>query len=389
MSKDYYEILGVKRDATQDEIKRAFRQLAKKYHPDANPGDPTAEAKFKEINEAYEVLSDPVKRSNYDAYGNPNGPVAGPGPGPGEGTGAEGPFGRVFGDFGGFPFGNIFEEFEELLGGGRRRVETGPRRGQDIELELEITLEEAFSGAEKDVRIPRTETCPRCGGNGVEPGSRVATCPACHGTGQVRSTRSTVLGQFVTVTTCPKCGGTGKYVETPCRECGGAGEVTRTRVVTVKVPPGADSGLRLRLSGQGNAGVRGGPPGDLYVVVFVKPHPVFQRQGDDLILDKVISFPLASLGGTTKVPTLEGEMDLAVPSGTQPGAVLRLKGKGMPKLRQKTRGDLLVRINVRVPTKLSAKEKEILRQLGKFEGESFGENKSFFDRLRGVSGEDG
>jgi len=386
VSKDYYQILGVNRDASQEEIKKAFRQLAKKYHPDANPGDASAEARFKEINEAYEVLSDPVKRSNYDAYGNPNGPVAGPGPG---GTGTQGPvgggpFGPVFGDFG--PFGSLFEEFEELLGG-RRQPERGPVTGEDLEGELEITLEEAYRGVEKDVRVSRVETCHVCHGTGADPGSKVVTCPTCHGTGQVRSARSTLLGQFVTVTTCPKCGGTGKYAEKPCRECGGSGEVRKTRTVSVKIPPGADSGLRLRLSGQGNAGKRGGPPGDLYVVIFVKSHPIFQRQGDDLILDKIISFPLAALGGSATIPSLEGQLDLSIPGGTQPGTILRLRGKGMPRLRQKSRGDLLVRINVRVPTRLSGKEKEILKQLGKFEGESFGDEKSFFERLKGMTGE--
>lgn len=386
MSKDYYEILGVDRNASQEEIKRAFRQLAKKYHPDANPNDPNAEAKFKEINEAYEVLSDPVKRSNYDAYGNPNGPYQAPPPNAGQGAQgpAGGPFGPVFGDFG--PFGNIFEEFEELLGGGRRQAQRGPVAGADIEGELEITLEEAFSGVEKDVRVQRIETCPVCNGQGAEPGSKVITCPTCHGTGQVRTTRSTLLGQVMTVTTCPKCGGTGKYAEKACRECGGSGQVQRTRTVTVKVPAGADSGLRLRLAGQGHAGERGGPPGDLYVVVFVKPHPIFQRQGDDLILDKVISFPLAALGGSTTIPSLEGDLELHIPEGTQPGSVLRLRGKGMPRLRQKSRGDLLVRVNVRVPTRLSAKEKEILRQLGKFGGESLDDGKSFFQRMKDMGG---
>ncbi len=380
MSNDYYEVLGVGKDAGPDEIKRAFRQLAKKHHPDANPGDPNAEAKFKEINEAYDVLSDPAKKSNYDAYGNPNGPVVGPGPG---GAGGDNPFGRVFGDFGGFPFGNLFGDLEDLLGGGRRQS-TGPRRGDDLEMELDISLEEAFSGADKDVRIPRIESCDRCQGTGAEPGSKVTTCSTCHGTGQVRQARSTILGQVMTVTTCPKCGGTGKTMEKPCRECGGRGQVQRNRVVTVKVPPGAESGLRLRLAGQGNAGTQGGSTGDLYVVVFVKPHALFQRQGDDLILDRVISFPLAAVGGTTRIPTLESDIDLDVPPGTQPGAVLRARNKGMPRLRQKGRGDLLVRVNVRVPTKISAKEREILKDLGKLEGETFSEQRSLFQRLRGA-----
>jgi molecular chaperone DnaJ len=380
LSRDYYEVLGVGKDAGPDEIRHAFRQLAKKYHPDANPGDPNAEARFKEINEAYDVLSDPVKKSNYDAYGNPNGPVAGPGSG---GAGGDNPFERVFGDFDGFPFGNLFGNFDELLGGGRRRS-TGPRRGSDLEMELDISLEEAFSGTEKDVRIPRIESCQRCNGTGAEPGSRVTTCSTCNGTGQVRHARSTILGQMMTVTTCPKCGGTGKTVEKPCRECGGSGQVQRTRVVTVKIPAGAESGLRLRLAGQGNAGTQGGPTGDLYVVVFVKPHAIFQRQADDLILDKVISFPLAAVGGITRIPTLEGDIDLDVPAGTQPGAVLRVRNKGMPRLRQKGRGDLLVRVNVRVPTKVSAKDREILRELGKLDGETFSEQRSLFQRLKGI-----
>lgn len=386
MSKDYYETLGVGKDATQDEIRRAFRQLAKKHHPDVNPGDPGAEAKFKEINEAYEVLSDDTKRSNYDAYGNPNGPFAGPGSGGGAGPGGAGdPFGRVFGNFGGFPFGNLFGDFEEILGG-RRSRDTGPRRGDDLEMEMEITLEEAFSGVDRDVRIPRVEDCDRCDGTGAEPGTKVVTCPACQGTGQVSQSQRSIFGQVLVSTPCTKCGGTGRYVEKPCRECGGSGQVRRTRTVTVKIPPGADSGLRLRLSGQGNAGFRGGTSGDLYVVVFIKHHPTFQRQGDDLILDRVISFPLAAIGGSTRIPGLEGEIVLDVPAGTQPGAVLRLRGKGMPRLRSKGRGDMLVRINVRVPTKMSSKERDALRELGTMEGEVFSQSKSLFDRLKGDSG---
>ncbi len=385
MSKDYYEILGVGKDVDQDEIKQAFRNLAKKYHPDANPDDPTAEAKFKEINEAYEVLSDPDKRSNYDAYGNADGPVF---QGGGYAGGGQDPFGRIFGDFGGSPFGDIFDQFENLFGGSTRRTraDTGPVRGRDMEAVVEISLEEAFTGVEKDVTVRRVEQCSHCGGTGAEPGSKVTTCSTCHGTGQVKTSVGTMFGTMTTMRTCPTCGGTGKTVEKPCSRCGGSGETIKDAVISVKIPAGADSGLRLRLTGQGDAGKRGGPSGDLYVNVMVKPHPLFQRQGDDLILDRVISFPLAALGGVVSVPTLEGEVDLTVPAGTQPGAVLRLRGKGMPRLRGKSRGDMLVRLNVRVPTRLSPEEKELLMQLGVSEGEELSDGKSFFKRFKDAVG---
>lgn len=380
MSKDYYEVLGVGKDAGQDEIKRAFRNLAKKYHPDVNPGDSSAEAKFKQINEAYEVLSDPNKRSNYDRFGNPDGRFAG-------GGGGQDPFGgRGFGDFG-FPFGDIFGPFEDIFtGGSRRRPDTGPMRGRDLEATVEISLEEAFSGIDKDIKVRRVESCSRCDGTGAEPGTSVVTCSNCNGTGQVRSTVNTMLGSMTTVKTCPRCGGSGKTVEKPCHDCGGSGETIRTRTVTVTIPAGADTGLHLRLSGQGDAGRRGGPQGDLYVAVIVKPHAIFERQGDNLILDKSISFPLAALGGTAKIPTLDGEVELDVPAGTQPGSVLRFRDKGMPKLRYRGKGDLMVRINVRVPTRLSAKEKELLMQLSQSQGENVGESKSFFQKLKDAAG---
>jgi len=385
LSKDYYEILGVSRDADQDEIKRAFRNLAKKYHPDANPDDPTAEAKFKEINEAYEVLSDPQKRANYDAYGNADGPVFRGGDYGGAGYD---PFEHIFGDFGHSPFEDIFSQFENLFGGPTRRTrsDTGPVRGRDLEVTLEISLEEAFAGAEKDVKVRRVDQCSRCDGTGAEPGSTVTTCSTCNGTGQVRSTVNTMFGTMTSMRTCPTCGGTGQTVEKPCRECGGSGQTVEDKVIRVKIPAGADNGMRLRLAGQGDAGKRGGPPGDLYVNVVVKPHPLFKRQGDDLILEREISFPLAALGGVVSVPTLDGEVELTVPAGTQPGAVLRLRNKGMPRLRGKGRGDMLVQLNVRVPTRLSPEEKELLAQLEVGEGERLSEGKSFFRRLKDAAG---
>ncbi len=380
MSKDYYKVLGVSKDASQDEIKRAFRNLAKQYHPDRNPNDSEAETKFKEINEAYEVLSDTTKRSNYDSYGSADGPF-------GRAGGGAGPFGgRSPGDFG-FPFGDIFGPFEDMFSGGaRRRTSTGPVRGRDLEVQVEISLEEAFTGVERDVRIRRVESCSRCDGSGAEPGTSVITCPHCNGTGQVRSTVNTMLGTMTTLKTCPRCQGTGKTVEKPCIECKGSGQKSNIRTVSVTIPAGADSGLHLRLSGQGDAGLRGGSSGDLYVAIFVKPHAIFERQGDNLIIDRTISFPLAALGGTATIPTLEGDIELTVPSGTQPGAVLRVRGKGMPKLRYKNKGDLMVRVNVRVPTKLSSKERELLVKLGEFQGETVTETRSFFQRIKDAAG---
>ncbi|HHY36005.1 MAG TPA: molecular chaperone DnaJ [Firmicutes bacterium] len=391
MSKDYYEILGVPRNASDEEIKKAFRTLARKYHPDANPGDKSAEEKFKEINEAYEVLSDPVKRRNYDAYGNPNGPVAGPGPGP-SGYGG-GTFRDVFSDFG-FPFGSLFEEFEEILGGSRARTGTVLERGRDIEVEVELSLEEAFRGGARDITIDRLEKCATCGGTGSRPGSRPVTCPVCHGRGQVRSERTTVFGQFVTVTTCPRCGGRGKVIEDPCPDCRGKGTVRRRKTVTVEIPPGVDSGLRLRLGGQGDAGARGGEPGDLYVLIKVKPHRLFVRQGDDLIMEYSVSYPDAALGTEVEIPGIDGRIPLRIPEGTQPGTEIRLKGRGMPKLGSRHRGDLVVRVNVTVPTRLTARERALLTELKKLQEGGGGrgaedQGDSFFRRMRRAAGGDG
>ncbi|MDI9447159.1 MAG: molecular chaperone DnaJ, partial [Bacillota bacterium] len=278
--RDYYEVLGVSRNATSDEIKKAYRKLARKYHPDANPGDKDAEAKFKEISEAYVVLSDPEKRAGYDRFGHAGADGQGFG-------GFEG-----FGDFGGL--GDIFEMF--FGGGGRTRRRTGPERGQDIRTDMEISLEEAAFGLEREVKVPRVETCGTCGGSGAAAGSKPKTCLACAGTGQVQFTQSTPFGRIVQSRTCDRCRGTGQVIEKPCPTCRGAGSVRKTRSIKVKVPPGVDNGSRLRLAGEGEAGTRGGPPGDLYVYIHVKQHKLFRREGDDLICEIPLSFVQAALG---------------------------------------------------------------------------------------------
>ena len=361
--RDYYEVLGVSRDARVEEIKRAFRRLAREYHPDANPGDPQAEEKFKEINEAYGVLSDPEKKARYDAYGH-----AGLGP-------ADIPD----------PFSGFGEIFDMFFGGGRSRSarSQGPKRGADLRLDLEVTLEEAFSGVEKNVEVERIERCPICEGSGARPGSEPIRCSRCHGSGQVETVTDSLFGRFVSVRTCPVCGGAGVKVTDPCPECAGLGQVRKVRRLTVRVPAGADNGLRLRLPEEGEAGTRGGPPGDLYVDIHVLPHNVFQREGPDLHLETEISFVQAALGTQLEVPTLDGPAPLKVPEGTQPGAVLRLRGKGMPQLRGSGRGDLHVHLDVRTPVGLTPREKELLREFAALRGETTrGKEKGLWGRMK-------
>jgi molecular chaperone DnaJ len=357
--KDYYEVLGVSREAGPDEIKKAYRKLARKWHPDTNPGNAEAEKRFKEINEAYEVLNDPQKRAQYDQFG-----FVGDVP-PGEG----GPFGG-FGGAGGEPFGDIFGDlFDNLFGGaaggmgGRRASPNAPRRGSDLEMTLRVTLEQAFKGGTQQVSIPRWEECPHCKGTGAEPGSKVETCAACGGRGQVEHAVRTPFGQFVQVGPCAACGGSGRRISQPCRECEGRKRVRRQRKVEVRIPPGIDTGTRLRVPGEGEAGVNGGPQGDLYLLIEVAPDARFERDGDDLHLRATILFPQAALGCEVSVRTLEGERKLDIPAGTQPGAVLRLKGQGMPRLRGAGRGDLLVHVRVEVPKVLSEKERALLEAL--------------------------
>ncbi len=388
--RDYYEVLGVGRQASVDEIKKAYRSLARKFHPDHNPGDKQAEERFKEINEAYEVLSDPQKRAAYDRFGHAaTGPGAGRPGGPWGGFGGPGGPGQGdfswFGDLGGFSgFDDIFSMF---FGGGLgRQQRRGPQRGADLRYDLEITLEEAAAGLERDLDVPRIVDCPICGGTGARPGTKPERCPECGGSGQVRNVRRTPLGQMVTMGPCPTCEGRGQIIKEPCPDCDGLGKVRRNHHIVLEIPPGVDTGTRLRIAEAGQPGLMGGPPGDLYVHVHVKPHKVFQRDGADLYLDRKIGFAQAALGAEVNVPTLDGETVLKVPAGTQPGTRLRLRGKGMPHLRRSGTGDLIVRVLVEVPTRLSAKERELLAAFAAERGESVAVPEGFLKRMRDAFG---
>jgi molecular chaperone DnaJ len=368
MSKrDYYEVLGVNRGASEAELKKAYRKLALQYHPDRNKDDPKAGEKFKEINEAYEVLSDAQKRATYDQFGHAAFDQTG-GASPGGG----------FGGFGGF--GDPFEIFESFFGGafgggfGGGRQRSGPQVGADLRLDLDITLEEAFAGVEKEVDIPRAEECQECHGSGAAPGTQRIRCSACQGTGQIKTIQNTVLGRFQSVRACSQCGGEGTVVEKPCPECRGQGKVRRVRKIKVRIPAGIDNDARLRMSGEGEAGDRGGPPGDLYVFIYVKPHRLFKRQRDDLGSEISINMVQAALGTSIEVPTLDGTAVLKIPEGTQSGSIFRLRGKGMPRLRGNGRGDLHVQVAVKTPTRLTSEQKELLRQLGKTMGLESAEN---------------
>lgn len=360
MSKrDYYEVLGVPRDASQEEIKKAYRRLARKYHPDANPDDPSAVEKMKEINEAYEVLGNPEKRAKYDQFGHM-----------GEQAQGFGGFGNFGGDFGGFDaFGSIFDMF---FGQGASQASrpAGPERGADLRYDLEIDLEDAAFGAEKELRLNRLDTCDTCGGTGARPGTAPKTCPSCHGTGQVRHTQQTPFGTFTRISTCPRCRGEGTVIEDPCPTCHGEGKVRKLRTISLKVPAGVDSGSRLRVAGEGEAGTRGGPPGDLYVYVHVRPHKLFKRVGNDIHIEIPIGFAQAALGSEVEVPVLGGKTTkLKIPAGTQTGTAFVLNGKGIPNLKGYGRGDQIVTVKVVTPTRLSEKQKELLRQFAETEGE--------------------
>lgn len=380
--RDYYEILGVPKNATDDEIKKAYRRLAKKYHPDVNQGDSTAEAKFKEINEAYEVLGDSQKRARYDRFGHAGF----------EQGGFDGGFGG-FGDFGGFGgFGDIFETFFDGAFGGSgfgrsSRGRKGPQRGADLKYRLEITFEEAAFGVEKEISLTRTELCNTCKGNGTKPGTSRETCKHCNGTGQTQHRQNTPLGSFVSIRTCDVCGGEGKIIITPCETCKGSGRTRKNVRINVKIPAGIDNGQTISLRGEGEPGTRGGPPGDLYIDIFVKPHAIFQRQGSDIMCEIPITFVQGALGAEIEIPTLEGKIQYNIPEGTQTGTVFKIKGKGIPNIRGNGRGDLYLKVNIEVPRKLNEKQKAILREFASISGdEVYEQRKSFFDKMKDALG---
>ncbi len=366
MTTDFYSVLGVGRDASDNDIKTAYRALARRYHPDVAENKTAAEAHFKEINEAYEVLSDPAKRQQYDRFGSVPGAA-------GNGTG-----GFNFG--GGEGFGDIFDMF---FGGGRGQAQrpSGPQRGADLRYDLRITLEDAFRGAERELTFDHLAQCETCRGSGAEPGTLVQRCDRCNGTGTMRAVRQTPLGQFVTQTTCTKCGGDGNIAPTPCQTCGGQGRVEKHRTLTVKVPAGVDDGSRIRVAGNGEGGAHGGPPGDLYVYLSIAGHARFRRDGADLYTDLPISFTQATLGATVEVDALDTPASLAVPAGTQSGATFRLRGKGMPTVRGSARGDLLATVHVVVPSKLSRRERELLEEYAREGGDQV-DDRSFFERVK-------
>jgi molecular chaperone DnaJ len=358
--KDFYEILGIPRTATEAEIKKAFRGLALKHHPDRNQGNREAEEKFKEINEAYSVLSDPEKRAHYDRYGSAEGMGAG------------------FGGFAGAGFGDIFDDiFGDIFGFSSQRR---PRatKGNDLRYDLDITLEESAFGTEKTIEVPRWETCRPCSGSGSKPGKGPVTCTHCKGTGHVRFQQ----GFFSVSKTCGSCHGTGKIITDPCPSCKGHGKVKKVHPISVKIPAGVDSGSRLRMSGEGEPGIYGGPPGDLYIVLDIREHPLFVRKGNTLYHETTITFPQAVLGAEIEVPTLDGTAHLKIPPGTHPGKAFPLKGKGIPKLGGHGKGDEIIVVNIEIPRQITPRQRELLEEFAQIDGEKI--SKTFKDKLKDI-----
>lgn len=370
--KDYYNTLGVSKDASKEDIKQAYKKLAKQYHPDINK-DPSATEKFKEINEAAAILSDDKKRANYDRFGTAEE--------------AFGPGGYDFRDFQqgfgrDFDVDDIFEQFfggGGMFGGGRRQRRGESQRGADLRFEMEITLEEAAKGMEKEITIPKLETCDKCNGVGAEDKSDIVTCSNCDGSGVFTRQQRTPFGIFQTTNTCKQCNGSGKQIKHPCRKCHGDGRVDVRKTIEIKIPAGVDTGTRVRVTGEGEAGIKGGPSGDLYIVVHVKPHKIFEREEDNIYVEVPISFTQAALGAEIDVPTIDGEATLKIPSGTQSETIFRLKGRGIPHIRGSGAGDEMIRVKVEVPTKLSSKQKELLEEFEEITGTP---QKGFFDRLK-------
>ncbi len=355
--RDYYEVLGLKKGASDDEIKKGFRKMAMKYHPDKNPGDKEAEERFKEVNEAYAVLSDPDKKNKYDRFGH-----AGVDPNAGFGGFGGGGFS------GGAGFEDIFDMFGGMFGGGRgynQQRRNGPRKGNDLQQAITIEFNEAAFGCKKKIQLSKYVECSDCHGTGCAPGTSKKTCTHCNGTGTVTQMQKTPFGQFQSTGPCPECGGTGQIIETPCPKCGGTGKVRKTVTISVDIPAGVDNDSVVSIKGQGEPGVNGGPAGDLYVVISVKPHKVFTRKANDLWLEIPISFDQAALGADITVPTLEGKVSYKVPAGTQPDTIFRLKNKGIVSVRNGRKGDLYVKVKLEIPTKLNGKQKKAIEAMAK------------------------
>ena len=373
--RDYYEVLGVQKGATDQEIKKAYRKLAKANHPDLNPGDKAAEARFKEINEAYEVLSDSTKRSRYDQFGFA-------GVDPSYGGGGSGFGGGFSGDFDFGDLGDIFGSFfGGGFGGGSARTRSGPQRGESLRMGLTITFEEAAFGCEKEVSLDRVEQCEACGGSGAAPGTSPETCSNCGGSGQVQQRRQTPMGVFATTSPCPRCGGKGKIISTPCKSCGGSGQVRQRKTLKVTIPAGIDNGQIVSLRGQGHAGKNGGPAGDLQIVITVQPHPLFRREGTNVYCDAPITFTQAVLGGELEIPTIDGKVKYDIPEGTQTGTTFRLRGKGIPNVNGRGRGDQFVTVNIETPRNLNREQKEALRKFSEsLKERNYEERKGFFGK---------